>query len=291
MEALLHQMVVKYAEGGIDLEGVERCIGNLHKQGTAGYHLRQYKMHGTWRATPLGAAVVRDLHDVAEALLGHSKAAAMLPLYRIDDDHPEEIDLLSEAVRRGFPAGVVSLMQDAKKEQDAHSAILNALPEVDFPHWEEVFTQAGLGVGRELCAVPAEVVPRLFLCAADMVAKVENVTHIVNLCPKKVSTQRDGAGYTEVECEDAPTYPIVLHFEAGNTLLTNLLKEGGGNVVVHCYGGINRSTALVVAYLLSSGRSYTQAIKSVLSKRPNVLTNKSFRKQLVQYASQLGRLE
>ena len=58
--------------------------------------------------------------------------------------------------------------------------------------------------------------------------------------------------------------------------------SGGGGVLVHCFSGINRSAAMVAAFLIVH-RSFhvLDAVRSVVRCYPKALTNESFRHQLV----------
>ena len=58
----------------------------------------------------------------------------------------------------------------------------------------------------------------------------------------------------------------------------------GGRVLVHCMSGVNRSAAIVAAYLMREhGKSALEAVRQLAAVRPQVLTNSSFVEQLVQF--------
>ena len=69
--------------------------------------------------------------------------------------------------------------------------------------------------------------------------------------------------------------------------ITMQLEDTSGDVLVHCYAGLNRSAACVVAYLmLRAGSNFRDALRSVetAARRrglPSVLGNEDFRKALL----------
>ena len=63
-------------------------------------------------------------------------------------------------------------------------------------------------------------------------------------------------------------------------------------VLVHCYGGINRSAFVVVALLMMLAEMpLLVALRAVAANRGKVLTNRSFRAQLLEFAVSTGRLQ
>jgi len=57
----------------------------------------------------------------------------------------------------------------------------------------------------------------------------------------------------------------------------------GGKVLVHCVMGVNRSGAICVAYMMVDGvgQNLLQAARTAKLRRKIILTNRSFRRQLV----------
>eukprot|EP00754_Rhynchopus_humris_P009131 Rhum_TRINITY_DN13936_c0_g1::Rhum_TRINITY_DN13936_c0_g1_i1::g.66063::m.66063 len=164
---------------------------------------------------------------------------------------------------------------------------------------EEGGCAAAADVGR-----PAEVFPGLFLAAADMLATADPPpTAVVNLCPRMAGRAGGAAAgataYLEIDCDDAPGYPIVSHADEVCSFVREQLagaeagtvRPGAPAVYVHCYGGINRSGALCVAYLVKEGGlSLTDAVEACHRRRPIILSNAAFRDQLVSYAFLHGKL-
>ena len=62
--------------------------------------------------------------------------------------------------------------------------------------------------------------------------------------------------------------------------------------MVHCHGGIDRSVFVAVALLiLLESRPLTSAMRAVAASRGKVLSNRSFRAQLLEVAVSAGRLQ
>ena len=58
----------------------------------------------------------------------------------------------------------------------------------------------------------------------------------------------------------------------------------GGRVLVHCFAGVSRSAAVVIAYLMQEhGLSVHSAYSLVRSKRPYIKPNEGFHDQLIQF--------
>lgn len=65
--------------------------------------------------------------------------------------------------------------------------------------------------------------------------------------------------------------------------------DGGKNVMVACWAGVNRSAAVIVAVLVSLwGLPLRQACESVNAQRGFTLTNRAFKRQLVEYCLRRG---
>jgi predicted protein tyrosine phosphatase len=62
-------------------------------------------------------------------------------------------------------------------------------------------------------------------------------------------------------------------------------------VLIHCYGGENRSCLLAGLVLIESGMTGTQAVQRIKSVRPSALYNPAFHSYLIAFAAQMtGRL-
>ena len=124
------------------------------------------------------------------------------------------------------------------------------------------------------------------------------ITHVVNCAQpndrfERVTAQAAGIrGVLVLDAEDAPDYPILhLHSNAVKTFMNHVLAEPDTKVLIHCMAGVNRSAALVLAYMsyhedLEVRRSkFLHIYEHVLKQRPIILINDSFYEQLVQWAN------
>jgi len=64
--------------------------------------------------------------------------------------------------------------------------------------------------------------------------------------------------------------------------LVNGPRRARKRMLVHCAGGINRSSLLSAAALMRDGMSATEAIETVRSRRPGVLNNREFVRLLLE---------
>eukprot|EP01006_Ploeotia_vitrea_P066056 TRINITY_DN94262_c0_g1_i1.p1 TRINITY_DN94262_c0_g1~~TRINITY_DN94262_c0_g1_i1.p1 ORF type:complete len:213 (+),score=9.99 TRINITY_DN94262_c0_g1_i1:44-682(+) len=145
---------------------------------------------------------------------------------------------------------------------------------------------------------PAELIPdKLWLASLAQTTEKQfidskNITHIVNLagkdCDSSIMLQRCPTckHYKSIEAEDIQGYDIFQHYTEVEEYLKSALSEGG-RVVVHCVAGVNRSAALCIAFLaLYQGSPLLDVVRAVKAKRPSILSNYSFRVQLLGFVQQ-----
>ena len=124
------------------------------------------------------------------------------------------------------------------------------------------------------------------------------ITHVLN-CASRTETGRQCSLMKTLQClelnaEDAPGYDLFgNHMEAALTFLDAAASKRSPRVLVHCVAGVNRSAAIVVAFLMARGFSggrgpasedsmpLIDAIRHVFEHRPIVLSNDCFLRQLV----------
>jgi len=81
------------------------------------------------------------------------------------------------------------------------------------------------------------------------------------------------------------------HFAEAIAFLDDVRRVRGRSLV-HCNLGVNRSGAVVAAYLMvSERRTLLDVVKYLRSRRALVLSNKGFRRQLVAFARERGLLD
>ena len=106
-----------------------------------------------------------------------------------------------------------------------------------------------------------------------------NITHIVSL----ITPQKTFSGISYLSFDDIDDYQeqnIVSIFNPCFSFINEGIY-GGGNVLVHCYAGISRSSTIVIGYLMYQfGMSLNDSLNRVKSKRPIVFPNYGFILQL-----------
>jgi hypothetical protein len=148
------------------------------------------------------------------------------------------------------------------------------------------------GAGDRRGTVAQEVVPGLFLgsrkAAADVAEqKALGITHVINATAHRVSDE-GGATVLLLGLRDADgDQNISRYFLKCNTFISSALTDGGA-VLVHCIRGVSRSSALVMAFLLShTGMSVDTALQVVRRARPVAKPRDGFLKQLRAYEIEL----
>lgn len=98
-------------------------------------------------------------------------------------------------------------------------------------------------------------------------------------------------GFLMIPAEDYEEYDIMQYFMDTNIFLDKV-KMAGGRALVHCNIGVNRSGAIVAAYLMvHQNKKLLKVIDDLKSKRSLVLQNVGFRRQLVRFARCRGLLD
>lgn len=103
----------------------------------------------------------------------------------------------------------------------------------------------------------------------------------------RANLEREDFTYLRVDAEDHPRYKITDDFPACFELLERIERAHNGkdvSVLVHCIQGLNRSAAICVGWLMKRhGMPLEYAIERISAKRPGILTNRSFLRQLIAY--------
>ena len=91
-----------------------------------------------------------------------------------------------------------------------------------------------------------------------------------------------------IRAEDSYTCDIISVAEKAFGFINVLLQQNCG-VLIHCYGGVNRSGAVAAAYLVKEKKlPLCTAVQCLRQVRGTVLTNQTFCKQLIQYCIREG---
>ncbi|CAL8122512.1 unnamed protein product [Orchesella dallaii] len=140
-----------------------------------------------------------------------------------------------------------------------------------------------------------EIVPNLFLGPYAAVTRTSlatlkeaGLTHIV--CVRSDSEVRyiranhpEHFQYLIVQMDDSPLESIIPKVKSVSSFIDNCLSRGG-RVLVHGNGGMSRSAALVVGYIMSHyGVSYKKSHYYVQHKRFCISISEAFANQLKEY--------
>ena len=89
----------------------------------------------------------------------------------------------------------------------------------------------------------------------------------------------EGVDYAECDATDVEGYDVIeKHLENA----VAFIRRRKGPVLIHCFSGQNRSAALALGYLMTEqGLSLEQALALAHPLRPLILSNESFRLQLL----------
>ena len=113
------------------------------------------------------------------------------------------------------------------------------------------------------------------------------VTHIINCAGAQCHTSERYYGmdfkYLGFNAEDFRRYNIFQHFDEVFTFIESA-RTSGGIVFIHCLMGVNRSAALVVAYLMVHRQlGPISAAVLVKKQRGTILANSGFQEQIISF--------
>ncbi|GMH67652.1 hypothetical protein TrRE_jg677 [Triparma retinervis] len=106
------------------------------------------------------------------------------------------------------------------------------------------------------------------------------ITHILCLCDGTRERFEKDYKYFTCVAEDAPSFDIALKFIPCSDFIDDAIK-GGGRILVHCFQGKSRCTAIAMSYLmLRKGLGFDEAIKACRKARAGAEPNLGFVAQL-----------
>ncbi len=98
-------------------------------------------------------------------------------------------------------------------------------------------------------------------------------------------------GYLQFHADDNESYDMLQHYTRAKAFIDNA-KFKGGNVLVHCAMGINRSGLICAAYILDNKHmNLLDVMRLLKTRRRLILSNRGFRLQLVRFARRKGLLD
>uniref|UniRef100_A0A7S2ZRB3 protein-tyrosine-phosphatase n=1 Tax=Rhodosorus marinus TaxID=101924 RepID=A0A7S2ZRB3_9RHOD len=197
---------------------------------------------------------------------------------------------------------IVDLVFEGLEEVEANDASHCSWDEdkhrVDEAVQSSVFNASALvsddGVKKSLLQGASEVLPGLYVGSVNDVEAVRRlgVKYVLNLAASSNhEVQSKNVRMLYINAEDRRGYDLLSkHFETCREFIKRGLEDGG--VLVHCQAGVNRSVAIVAAYLISEKRVKLSRVLSLLKeKRGMVLTNTCFIAELVDHARSEGLLD
>jgi len=144
-------------------------------------------------------------------------------------------------------------------------------------------------------ALPVKVLDHLYLGdlqAAESVEQLQSlgITHVLNMSQNAVDAKYGDIEHFMLAAEDKEEYDMLQHLPTAASYI-DAARASGGTVFVHCRAGINRSGIVAVAeVMLHNQVSVLSAFRKCRDARGPLLSNHSFRRQLLSLAKEHGLL-
>jgi len=127
-----------------------------------------------------------------------------------------------------------------------------------------------------------------------LAANSRGITDLVNTCEpwRPLGPNSENIQYVGIEAEDRASFPI-LSDKWYSKIRVHVLaaRTRGAVMLVHSDVGVNRSAAIAAALLLDDGiNNLIEVVRLLKERRPQCLTNKGFRLELVRKARRMNRL-
>ncbi|CAF1310999.1 unnamed protein product [Adineta ricciae] len=113
-----------------------------------------------------------------------------------------------------------------------------------------------------------------------------DITHVLAVLDFEPILKRDDASVKikrlYINSHDVPHMDLLGKFEQCYDFITQALEENDANqVLIHCYAGRSRSATIALMYLMKKYQyAYDEAEKHLKEKRPDILVNEGFKRQL-----------
>ena len=126
-----------------------------------------------------------------------------------------------------------------------------------------------------------------------LAANSRGITDLINICEPwcPLGPNSENIQYVGIEAEDRVSFPILSDKHYGKIRSHVLAARTRGAVfLIHSDVGANRSAAIAAALLLDDGINLIEVVRLLKERRPQCLTNKGFRLELVRKARRMNRL-
>jgi protein-tyrosine phosphatase len=112
------------------------------------------------------------------------------------------------------------------------------------------------------------------------VLKDLNIKNILNVSDDCDNCFENELKYLQINIKDSLNTNISEHFEKSY----NFIDKCKGNILVHCYQGISRSSSIIIFYLMKKFNwDYEESYKYVKESRNIISPNKNFEIQIINY--------
>lgn len=189
------------------------------------------------------------------------------------------------AVRRDAPALLDSSLA---AHPDVMRKMREKLQTSGRPNWA---TDA-LECLAQSAAPAAQILPWLYLGSAADACKLDRlerfgVTHILVVAKELKPMFASRYTYRHFAAEDTAEYPLASHFDEAIAFLQDIkARYDAGEkvcVLVHCYAGLSRSVATVIAYLVASHGYCVQGALQMVKARRQGASPDNFFPQLAEF--------
>jgi len=104
-----------------------------------------------------------------------------------------------------------------------------------------------------------------------------NITNILMIGKVKYPRIHESITYLQIPLDDVDTAPLSDYIQQA----VEFINSSSGSVLVNCQMGLSRSPSFVIAYLIIQKKmSFDTAFNLVQTKRPSIIPNEGFVKQL-----------
>mmetsp|Transcript_19801 Transcript_19801/g.22029 ORF Transcript_19801/g.22029 Transcript_19801/m.22029 type:complete len:164 (-) Transcript_19801:126-617(-) len=133
---------------------------------------------------------------------------------------------------------------------------------------------------------PDKVIDNLYICSFYVAASSSKIshlgiTHVINVCEASYKTHLE---IIHEPLSDFGESALIAKVPRLVDFIDNAIKNGG-NVLVHCMAGVNRSASVILCYLMSKkAMPLNEAFKLLSAKRKGgIQPHTKYFKQLMQY--------